>query len=104
MARPKTRHPHAKQLSVWLSPAAFETIERWRQERGYKTRTETLEQILQAVMRRLDQADWVAAGLDPEDDRPRRAPATPDPDADCPEVAAARAVDQGDYVGDPLDD
>jgi len=102
MARPKTRHPEAKQLSAWLSPAAFRVLDGWKAAKGYTSRAETLEAILGAVGRKLDRERWakrdegIEEGRDDlADDAPDREPGyVPrtasgiEIDPDCPEMAA----------------
>ena len=62
MGRPKSRHPEAKQINAWLSPAGFRTLDTWKALRGYRDRTQTLEAILEAVARRIEKGNWLSGG------------------------------------------
>lgn len=70
MARQK-RVEGAKPLTAWLSPQAFETLDRYAAKHGLPTRTAVLEFLLVRVQRSLDQKETAPApGDEVDDDEP----------------------------------
>lgn len=84
MARPKTRHPEARQFNAWLPPEDWATLDAYQAQKGLSNRTAALQLILEGVR------SWLRRGPPSDHTKPARSvrPLPVEEDS-CPEMDAA---------------